>query len=108
MLLWKAADRSEPPLECKDITSFGWTVEDTKVTPTVASGPIAPEGLLDIVSCDCSAEGKACKFLKCGCYKENISCTGLCKCKRTGLTCHNPYSKQVNPVRLHAEDSGDD
>ena len=70
MTLWKAADKKESPVRSKDIVSFGWTVEDMKVTPKVAKGPIDPEGLTNIISCKCSAVGKACSSHKCSCYKE--------------------------------------
>ena len=30
------------------------------VKPTVSNAPVAPHGLLDVVSCSCSAERKAC------------------------------------------------
>ena len=50
MMFWKAAYKKEPSLQSKDIASFAWTVEDVKVTPKIAKGPIAPEGMTDIIS----------------------------------------------------------
>ena len=51
MMLWKAADQRHPPVDARDIRLFGWDVkEGGVVTPSVSNAPVAPHGLLDVVS----------------------------------------------------------
>lgn len=75
VLLWKAADQHEPPEEARDITNFGWSTEGSTVTPAISAALIAPQMLLDVVSCSCTAEGKACFSARCGCNNAGLSCT---------------------------------
>ena len=55
MLLWKAADQRDPPEETRDIANFGWSIDGSTITPTVSTAPVAPQALLDVVSCSCTA-----------------------------------------------------
>ena len=51
MMLWKAADQRHPPVDARDIRRFGLDVnEGGVVTPSVSNAPVAPQGLLDVVS----------------------------------------------------------
>ena len=64
-MLWKAADQRHPPVDSRDIRRFGWDVkEGGVVTPSVSNAPVA-HGLLDVVSCSCSVERKACSEKRC-------------------------------------------
>ena len=56
--LWKAADRQGPPI--LDITKFGWDMKSGLPSPSLDTGPVAPDGLIDIISCGCTTSGKAC------------------------------------------------
>ena len=55
MLLWKAADRPDPP--AVDITKFGWNKKEGEkegeevIMPVLDASPIAPPALLDIIIC---------------------------------------------------------
>lgn len=89
MLLWKAADQQGPPHV--DITEFGWEMKDGIPSPRYDTGPPAPRDLLDVISCGCRTEGKACSTEACSCHKNNVSCTVYCVCV-SGEDCHNPYS----------------
>ena len=81
MMLWKAADQRHPPVDSRDIRSFGWDVkEGGVVTPSVSNAPVA-HGLLDIVSCSCSAERKACSEKRCSSHSAGLSCTEYCYCE---------------------------
>ena len=91
MLLWKAADQRNPPQECQDITSFGWSVEGSIVTPAVSTKPVAPQGLMGIVSCNCMSQGKACNSTRCSCNSAGLSCTNYCKCEG-GDACHSNFT----------------
>ena len=60
MLLWKAADQRDPPLEAGNIANFDWNIEGSTTTPAVSTAPVAPQALLAVVSCSCTADDKAC------------------------------------------------
>ena len=82
MMLWKAADQRRPPVDARDIRRFGWDVkEGGVVTPSVSNAPVAPQGLLDVVICSCSAERKACSEKPCSCHSAGLSCTEYCYCE---------------------------
>ena len=74
MMLWKAADKRHPPVDARDIRRFGWDVkEGGVVTTSVSNAPVASHGLLDVVSCSCSAERKACSEKRCICHCAGLS-----------------------------------
>ena len=76
IMLWKAADKRHPPVDARDIRRFGWDVkEGGVVTPSVSNAPVASHGLLDVVSCSCSAERKACSEMRCNGHSAGLSCT---------------------------------
>ncbi|KAK2176687.1 hypothetical protein NP493_646g01106 [Ridgeia piscesae] len=75
MLLWKAADQRDPPEEARNIANFGWNIEGSAITPAVSTAPVAPQALLDAVSCSCTAECKACSGTRCSCNSTGLSCT---------------------------------
>ena len=82
IMLWKAADKGHPPVDARDIRRFGWDVnEGGVVTPSVSNAPVAPHGLLDVVSCSSSAERKACSDKRCNCHSAGLSCTEYCYCE---------------------------
>ena len=60
MLLWKVADQCDPPLEAGNIANFDWNIEGSTTTTAVSTAPVAPQALLAVVSCSCTADGKAC------------------------------------------------
>ena len=76
IMLWKAADKRHPPVDARDIRRFGWDVkEGGVVTQYVSNAPVAPHGLLDVVSCSCSAERKAYSEKRFNCHSAKLSCT---------------------------------
>ena len=82
MMLWKAAEQMHPPVDARDISRFGWDVkEGWVVTPYVSNSPVAPYGLLDVVSCSCSGERKAYSEKRCSCHSAGLSCTEYCYCE---------------------------
>ena len=92
MLLWKSADQRDPPEEARDIANLvGSTIK-----PAISTGPVAPQALLDTVSCTCTTEGKACSGARCSCNKAGLSYTDYWKCEG-GVTCCSPFtSKQAD------------
>ena len=96
MLLWKAADQRDPPEATRSIANFGWNIEGSAITPAVSTAPVAPLALLDVVSCTCTAEYKACSGTRCSCNSAGLSCTDYCKCEG-GYICCSPFiSKQMD------------
>ena len=63
-----------------DITKFGWSTKHG-IMPVIAQQLIAPEALLDITSCGCRSEGKACSLKSCKCHNDGLSCTKYCTCE---------------------------
>ena len=55
MLLWKAVDQRDPPEEARNIANFGWNIEGSAITRAVSTAPVAPQALLDVISCSCTA-----------------------------------------------------
>ena len=103
MLLWKAASQQDPPIEAQDITSFGWNIEDSTITPTVSSAPVAPEVLLDVVSCNCTAKRKACSTGRCSCNSAGLSYTDYCKCEG-GVTCCSDFT--IRQIDVEDDEDG--
>ena len=63
VILWMSANQKNPPEMTIDITKFGWSTKHG-IMPVIAQQLIAPEALLDITSCGCRSEGKACSLKK--------------------------------------------
>ena len=53
-------NNEDATVEARNIANFGWNIEGSAITPTVSTAPVAPQTLLDVVSCSCTAECKAC------------------------------------------------
>ena len=107
MMLWKAADQKHPPVDTRDIRRFGWDVkEGGVVTPSVSNALVAPHWLLDVVSCSCSAERKACSEKRCSCHSAGLSGTEYCYCEG-GDACCSPFNKHTDEDQL-AEDMQED
>ena len=113
VLLWKAADQREPPEETRDIANFGWSIDGSIITPTVSTAPVAHQALLDVVSCSCTAEGKACSGTRCSCNNAGLSCTDYCKCDGgvghlSRFTIKQSMNIEDDEVSLSASDDDDD
>ena len=79
MLLWKAADKSDPP--DVQLTDYGWEVrEHEPVMPAISREPAAPSKLMDVISFSCKAEGRAWSG-RCSYGSNGMSCTSYCVCE---------------------------
>ena len=79
-------------------TDWGWELKDI-LTPINFDRPIAPETLLNMISCGCKAD--SCGVL-CACMKTGVHCSTLfANC--SGQTCNN-----VAPTPLLNEDDNDE
>ncbi|KAG0722875.1 hypothetical protein GWK47_043722 [Chionoecetes opilio] len=96
MLLWKAADQCDPLVEARNIANFGWNIEGSTITPAVSTAPVAPQALLDVVSCSCTAKGKASSGTRCSCSRAALSYTDYCKCEGGDICCSPFASKHMD------------
>ena len=71
---YKSYKRNNPDIPV--IEGNGWIVKHDAYIPVV-SNPPAPRAVLDLTKCGCKS---GCNGLRCGCYKNGIPCTPLCKC----------------------------
>ena len=67
-----------------DPIEWGWRIHDNNLIPVETDQPVAPDSLLNLVSCGCKRDcGKAC-----GCRKLGLHCTPMCsQCE--GHNCTN-------------------
>ena len=68
IILWKAADQHSTPIESVDITRFGWEFKDGIPIPVIDHSDPAPSEQIDIMKCQCKAQGKMCSSEFCGCH----------------------------------------
>ena len=72
-------------------TLGGLPVQDNIAIPGVAQGAPAPPELLDVIKCQCKAQGKQCSTEACSCHKQHLACTSYCNCSG-GYDCCNLHS----------------
>ena len=87
VILGKAADKSHPPKLV--LTQFGREIKDGIPIPAISKKPAGPQELIDVIACNCTAAGKACRANKCSCHRERLPCTAYCKCNC--LDGYNPF-----------------
>ena len=79
-----------------DPLAWGWKMEGT-LTPVENERPVAPDRLLNLISCSCKANGCT---ATCGCKKLGVYCSTLCsKCE--GETCNN--AAPMSNLLVHGE-----
>ena len=61
---------------------------------------------MNVISCRCRAEGKACKETNCSCHRVKLSCTMYCLCT-AGDACHNPFTKKEDEMEDAAPNNYD-
>ena len=71
----------------------------------MATRPPAPPELMDVVSCQDNAEGKACVQANCSCFKAKLPCSSYRHCSASD-ECYNPLtkSKRGEQEHLHGEE----
>ena len=57
----------------------------------MVTGDSVPPEPVDVIRCQCRAEGKKCSTLSCSSHKEHLTCTSYCNCHGED-GCHNPYT----------------
>lgn len=58
-----------------DPANWGWDIQEDKLTPVMMDNKPAPDILLKMIHCNCSA---GCNTLRCSCKKYGLECTGAC------------------------------
>jgi len=91
-------------------TEWGWRLQDGMLTPVETDRLIAPDTLLNMISCGCKADGCG---GSCGCRKLGVFCSSLCS-KCSGQTCNNAVStvfdvdeEQPEVTSLETDDEDD-
>ena len=74
-------------IDIKDPNECGWIRMDGQYVPRTSNTPIAPDSVVQLVSCKCT---KGCKGGKCKCKYNNEPCTDFCGC---GSNCQNTDPK---------------
>ena len=92
--LWKAADQQAPTVVSVTITDFGWEFKNDIPVPVMATTDQAPPELVDVIRCQCRAQGKKCSTLSCRGHKEHLTCTSYCNCHGED-GCYNPYTQEI-------------
>ncbi|KAG1677086.1 Tyrosine-protein kinase JAK2 [Nymphon striatum] len=67
-------------------TEWGCLSHDGTLAPVETDRPVAPDTLLNMVSCGCKPDG--CSNMTCSCNKIGLFCTSMCS-KCSGQTCNN-------------------
>ena len=92
--------QSLPPIE------YGWRKgNDKSWEPIPSSGNIAPESLLKLICCNCTASGSACATNICSCRKFGFKWLSACG-ESHGLSCNN--SRVMDNDENDDDDDDDD
>ena len=76
LVVWSSSNL--PVTKTIDYLQHGWELnEKGDVMPVTTFDTIAPEGLIELVSCKCKGD---CTKGWCACKKGNTNCTDLCGC----------------------------
>lgn len=67
-------------------TEWGWRSQDGTLAPVETDISVAPNTLLNMVSCGCKPDG--CSNMTCSCKKLGLFCTSMCS-NCSGQTCNN-------------------
>ena len=77
-------------------TDWGWRSQEGSLAPLETDISVAPDTLLNMVSCGCKADG--CSNMTCCCKKLGLFCTSMCS-RCSGQTCNN-----TAPILLQNDD----
>ena len=75
-----------------DYTEYGFNFCDGLYTPILNSDPIAPDAVIEMVSCKSC---KLCSTARCPCWQSNQTCTDFCGCSEFCENTDNPMPQNV-------------
>ena len=87
LAIWLNADQANPPsIEAID---WGWCRNqfNNLIPVTSCAEQIAPNSLLEIISCNCKAQRDRCNGARCSCNANRLQCTKFCRCGDDGVKC---------------------
>ena len=87
----------------------GWKNENDLLVPTTTDLQVAPDDILNIISCKCKMVRKnPCSSQLCSCQKHGLHCVAACK-HCCGKVCDNamPETRAV-PYTVDLQDAGDE
>ena len=64
-------------IDIPNVIENGWEVSDGVIMPVCTRDVIAPEDLVELVSCNCKGN---CATKRCKCHKSDEACTDFCGC----------------------------
>ena len=92
--IWKKSHTANP--RQLNPENYGWQrSEDGHLTPQLSDNPPAPEAIMELCVCSCTA---GCITNICGCRRNKLVCTDMCQCQQHG--CKNDeedVEEDVNP-----------
>ena len=101
-MVWSQAAIPQPTLP--QPTMFGWKTEGEVFVPIITAQKVAPDTVLELVSCGCGIS--RCKTNICSCRKQGLVCTEMCKCEGTDDKCCN--NRVINLMGDDENDGDDD
>ena len=87
---------------CPDLPPIkenGWSERQGAYVPVMCLSLLAPQAVIELTKCGCKSDCKG----RCGCFKNGIPCTPLCKC--FGKNCTNPFT---DDKRVDDDEEDDD
>ena len=81
---------------------WGWKAEDGILVPLETDMAVAPDSLLNMISCGCRPDG--CNNMTCSCKKLGLYCTTMCS-KCCGQTCGNTPPVVVTDINDELDDA---
>ena len=100
--IWAKAN--EPLVPVLEPTEYGWEFDGDGYMPITSDDPIAPNSIIELVSCNCS---KGCNTQRCSCRSYNEPCTDYCGCNHGDISCENTDMK-LEIVHSEDEDEEDE
>ena len=88
-----AVESSKPASSTCRVKQYQEIKDDIPVPAVIALGDPAPPELIDVIRCQCRAQGKKCSTAACSYKKEHLACTSYCYYAGED-GCHNPFTKK--------------
>jgi len=99
--IWQRSLTSKPSIQ-NPIDSNGWTLDEVgQLTVNWMTGPIAPDVVLEFLSCKCK---RSCQLPSCQCMVNGLKCTDACSLQ----TCDNMKDHEENDDFTDSDSSESD
>ena len=88
-----------------DPTGYGWELKDAQMVPIMMDELPAAIGLIELSMCSCKG---ICDTNRCLCYKNNLTCTEMCKCSDECINDGIGDSIETDHLTDESDDEDDD